>query len=396
MDPNLNPFAPGAGYRPPALVGRDHILEKANLTLNRIKNGKPAKGFVLIGLRGVGKTVLLNHVEESAESLGFQSVMIESVDDKRLVAMLVPALRKLLFRLDRMEGIGDKVKYSFRVLRSFVSAVKVNVGELEFGIDVAPERGSADSGDLEADLPELLIAIGQAAASRNTAVALIIDEMQYLLPADLSALIVAMHRIAQKQLPITLIGAGLPPLLRKMGDARSYTERLFDYPNVGALDRAGVREAVLVPVEDAGAYIDKQAIDLIFNITKGYPYFVQEWGHHAWNATKGKNIEVRFVQNATSAAWRSLDEGFFSVRFDRLTPAERDYLRAMAHFQSEAVKSGKIAAALGKSVQSVASVKGDLIKKGMVYSPAYGDAAFTVPLFDSFMRRRMPDWTSKG
>src|SRR5262245_3952914 len=246
MDPKKNPFAPGAGYPPPELAGRASLLEKAELTLARLKLNKPAKGLLLVGLRGVGKTVLLNRIQDTADAEGCQSVMLECVDEKRLEAMLIPPLRSLLFKLDRMEGFSETVKTGLRVLKGFMSKVKVKYGEIEVSLDVSPESGVADSGDLESDLPELMLAIGQAAASRQVPVALIFDEMQYLGKKELSALIMAMHRVSQKQLPIALFGAGLPPLLGHMGNSKSYAERLFDYPRVGALSREAVRLAIEV------------------------------------------------------------------------------------------------------------------------------------------------------
>ena len=274
-------------------------------------------------------------------------------------------------------------------MQGFISRLKVKYGDIEMSLDVSPETGVADSGDLEADLPELMLAIGHAATSRNAAVALIFDEMQYLGKTELSALIMAMHKISQKQLPVLLMGAGLPPLLGHMGNSKSYAERLFDYPRVGPLDRKGVEQAVQTPVEKARAYIDRRAIDHIFQVSQGYPFFVQQWAHDAWNCAKGSNIDLTSAQHADSEARKNLDEGFFSVRFDRLTPAEKSYLRAMAYFGSESVKSGKIASAIRQKVQAANTIRTALIRKGMIYSPTYGDTAFTVPMFDQFMRRKV-------
>ena len=232
MDPNTNPFAPGAGYPPPELAGRSDILERSSLSLNRTLANRSSKSQLLVGLRGVGKTVLLTRIEKDAEELGYLTVMIECVDDKRLEAMIVPALRSLLIKLDRMEGLSEKAKYALRVLQGFVSKVKMKYQGMEFSLDVQPETGVADSGDLETDLPELMVVVASAAASRKMAVALIMDEMQYLHETELSALIMSIHKIAQKQLPMTLVGAGLPQLIGKMGNSKSYAERLFDYPRV--------------------------------------------------------------------------------------------------------------------------------------------------------------------
>jgi hypothetical protein len=395
MDPKRNPFAPGAGYAPPELAGRSALLDRADVTIARVKEGRAAKSILLVGLRGVGKTVLLNRIQDAAEAAGYQAVMVECVDEKRLEPLLLPVLRSTLLKLDRMEGLNEGVKRGLRVLQGFISKVKMKYADIELSLDIAPETGVADSGDLEADLPELFMAIGQAALARRTALALLFDEMQYLSKTELSALIMAMHKVSQKQLPIALFGAGLPPLLGQMGNSKSYAERLFDYPRVDPLDRKGVQSAIEGPVEKARAFIDRRAIDHIANVTQGYPYFVQQWAYDAWNCAKGSNIDLRAVQNADSAAKRNLDEGFFSVRFDRLTPGEKNYLRAMAYFGSEAVKTSKVAAAMGLSVQAANSIRANLVRKGMVYSPNYGDAAFTVPLFDQFMRRKIVDWHPK-
>jgi type II secretory pathway predicted ATPase ExeA len=395
MDPKLNPFAPGAGYAPPELAGRAGLLERAEITIARIKASRPAKGLLLVGLRGVGKTVLLNRIQDAAEAEQYQSVMIECVDQKRLEHLLVPALRSMLLKLDRMEGFNENVKRSIRVLQGFISKIKLKYADIELSLDVAPEDGIADSGDLETDLPELFVAVGQAALARKSALALIFDEMQYLDKRELGALIMAMHKVAQKQMPIALFGAGLPPLLGHMGNSKSYAERLFDYPKIDPLDRKGVQSAIEGPVEKAKAYIDRQAIDHIANITQGYPYFVQQWAHDAWNCAKGKNIDLRAAQHADSAARKNLDEGFFSVRFDRLTAGEKSYLRAMAYFGAESIKTSKVASALGLTAQSANSVRSSLVSKGMIYSPTYGDVAFTVPMFDQYMRRKIKDFTAK-
>lgn len=294
-----------------------------------------------------------------------------------------------------MEGISEKVKTGLRVLKGFMSRVKLKYGDIEMTLDVPAEEGTADSGDLEADLPELMLAIGQAAASRDATVVLILDEMQYLGKTEMSALIMAMHKVSQKQLPVVMFGAGLPPLLGNMGNSKSYAERLFDYPRVDPLDAAAVRLAIEAPVEKEGAYIDRRAIEHIAKITQGYPYFVQQWAHDAWNCAKGSNIDLRAAQNADSVAWKTLDEGFFSVRFDRLTTGEKNYLRAVAYFPTVAVNTTKIAAALGQTSQSGNSLRSSLIKKGMIFSPGHGDVAFTVPLFDQFMRRKIQNFTAK-
>ena len=257
-----------------------------------------------------------------------------------------------------------------------------------------PEPGTADSGDLEHDLPELFEAVGNAAAAKDTAIAITFDEMQYLAETELSALILAVHRISQRQLPLVLLGAGLPQLVGKSGRSKSYAERLFDFPEIGRLNELEAREALLGPVEREGVTFSGNALSEVNRKTQGYPYFLQEWGYHSWNAAERSPIEVADVQRATLVAIKRLDEGFFRVRFDRLTPRERDYLRAMAELGAGPHRSGDIAALLSTPVTSIAPLRNGLIRKGMIYSPAHGDTAFTVPLFDSFMVRNLPGWTA--
>jgi hypothetical protein len=390
MDPMQNPFSPGAGSPPPELAGRAPLLEQARLTLGRVKAGRAERSFLLVGLRGVGKTVLLNKVRELADDSGYRAVLIEAHEGKPLATLLLPALRQLLISLDRMAQISQKAKRGLRVLRSFFNGVKLKYQDVEIGIDVDPEVGTADSGNLEADLAEVFIAVGEAAADRKAAVALIIDEMQYLSEEELSALIMAMHQISQRQLPVVLVGAGLPQLVALAGRSKSYAERLFQFPEVGALRPADAAQAVQEPVQEQGVEFTEEALQEIIRQTKGYPYFLQEWAYQAWNLAAGSPIEIGVVHEATRESIRRLDANFFRVRFDRLTPREKDYLRALADMGDATQRSGDIADRLQVKVQSIAPVRNGLIKKGMIYSPAHGDTAFTVPLFSDFMKRIMP------
>jgi hypothetical protein len=396
MDPMENPFSPGAGSPPPELAGRAPLLEQARLTLGRVKAGRPERSFLLVGLRGVGKTVLLNKIRELAEATRYSSVLIEAYEGKPFAALLLPALRQLMISLDRMAQISQKVKRGLRVLRSFFNGLKLKYQDLEIGIDVDPETGVADSGSLEADLAEVFVALGEAARDRGTAVALIIDEMQYLSEEELSALIMAMHQISQRQLPVVLIGAGLPQLVALSGRSKSYAERLFQFPEVGALQPADAAAALQGPVQDQGVQFSHDALQEIIRQTKGYPYFLQEWGYQAWNLAPASPIGFDVVRQATNESIRRLDANFFRVRFDRLTPREKQYLRALADLGETAQRSGEIAERLGVKVQSIAPVRNGLIKKGMIYSPAHGDTAFTVPLFADFMKRIMPVPTASG
>jgi len=390
MNPMQNPFSPGAGSPPPELAGRGPLLEQARVTLGRVKAGRPERSFLLVGLRGVGKTVLLNKIRELASGFDYRAVLIEAHEGKPLAALLLPALRQVLISLDRMGQISQKAKRGLRVLKSFFDGLKLKYHDIEIGIDVDPETGIADSGSLEADLAEVFVAVGEAAADRHTAIALIIDEMQYLDEEELSALIMAMHQISQRQLPVVLVGAGLPQLIARAGRSKSYAERLFQFPEVGALQPIDAAEAVQEPVQEQGVRFTEAALQEIIMQTKGYPYFLQEWGYQSWNLATLSPIGIDVIHQATRESIRRLDANFFRVRFDRLTPREKDYLRALADLGDTAQRSGDIAERLKVKVQSIAPVRNGLIKKGMIYSPAHGDTAFTVPLFSDFMKRIMP------
>ena len=390
MDAIKNPFSPGAGSPPPELVGREGVLEQARILLGRVKERRPEKSILLTGLRGVGKTVLLNEIERLALNTGYRTVSVEAHENKSLAALLVPPLRKLLFELNRMAGLGDKAKSALAVLKGFMNGVKVAVGEIEVGLDIEPEKGSADSGDLESDLPNLFLAVAEAAEERRAPVALLIDEVQYFKEKELSALIMAMHKIQQRQLPMVLLGAGLPILPGLAGESKSYAERLFNFPNIGALNEADATKALQDPTRAAGVDFEPAALEEIFRMTQGYPYFLQEWGYQVWNRAEASPITLQIVKDATEVVVRRLDQNFFRVRFDRLTPGEKRFLRAMAGLGAGAHRSGDIADALGVKINSLGPTRANLIQKGMIYSPAHGDMAFTVPLFDEFMLRAMP------
>lgn len=393
MDPLNNPFSPGAGNPPPELAGRKTILDAAMLALARVKNGRSEKSLLMVGLRGVGKTVLLNEIQKQAENAGYRIAFIEaheSKNKKSLPELLIPHLRRILFDLDRGENLSTYAKRAIRVLKSFINGMKLRIGDLELYLDYEPETGAADSGDLETDLAELFLAIGEAAKDRKTAIAIIMDEMQYLDEKELSAIIMAVHRVTQKSLPLIVIGAGLPQLVGKAGNSKSYAERLFAYPMVGPLDFAEASIALQNPVKALGQEFSAEALEKIYLSTKGYPYFLQEWGYHAWLVAKASPISAADIDIATKISIATLDKNFFRVRFDRLTPAERKYVRALADLGSDPQRSGDIAEKLNKNVQQVAALRSTLIGKGMIYSPAHGDTAFTVPLFEEFLRREIP------
>jgi len=385
MDPLRNPFSPGAGAPPPELAGRENILSKADLLMARVRSGRSGKSFIMVGLRGVGKTVLLNHIQNHAQAAGNRAVLAEAHEKKKLPELLAPALKKLIFSLDHMEGISSKAKRALAILKSFLSGLKVKVAEVELSIDPVP--GVADSGDLESDLPDLFEAVAEAALERKTSVVILIDELQYLTQEELSALIMAMHRIAQKNLPLSFIGAGLPIIPALAGESKSYAERLFEFPEIGPLSDQDARRAINEPAQKEGVTFTPEALDEIIRMTKGYPYFLQEWGFQAWGLAKKSPIDVDVIKQATSDSIKTLDESFFRVRFDRLTPRERTYLRALAELGPGQHRSGDVAAVMKINVSQAAPIRNTLIQKGMIYSPSHGDIAFSVPLFDEFMRR---------
>jgi hypothetical protein len=396
MDPLRNPFSPGAGSPPPELVGRDPILEQARILLGRIRLRRSEKSLLLTGLRGVGKTVLLNEIARSARTGGYHVVAVEAHEDKALGPLLAPHLRTILYELDRVAGAGQKVKRGLRVLRSFIGALKVSYNDLTIGLDIDPEQGSADSGDLEVDLANLFVAVAEAAEERQSAIAILIDEIQYFSSKELGALIMALHKVQQLQLPLTLIGAGLPILPGLAGDSKSYAERLFGFPEVGALSEEDAARALSEPARAEGADFASNAIKEVFRLTRGYPYFLQEWGYQAWNLAEKPKITLTTIQHASATVIERLDQNFFRVRFDRLTPSEKNFLRAMAELGAQAQRTGDIADKLGSRVTSLGPVRAKLIRKGMIYSPAHGDMAFTVPLFNEFMIRAMPVFKAVG
>lgn len=394
MDPVANPYAPGAGTPPPELAGRGDLRESARIAAERIRAGRPAKSLLMIGLRGAGKTVLLDRMRNDAEACGLHTVRIEAPEGRSLPAILAPQLRQALLRLSRIAQARDLGRRALRALAGFAKGLKLKYHDIEVGIDFEPEPGLADNGDLEHDLQALLEAAGEAARSAGTALILYIDELQYVEEEQLAALITALHRVAQRQLPVMLVGAGLPQLPGRMGRAKSYAERLFDFPLVGPLDAAAARAAIALPAAQQKVRFAPGALERIVQETQGYPYFLQEWGKHVWDVASRSPITVRDVEQATTITIAALDESFFRVRFDRLTPTEKRYLRAMAELGAGPHRSGDIATMLKRKVTALGPTRNQLISKGMVWSPNHGDTAFTVPMFDQFMVRIMPgdDW----
>ena len=390
MDPVRNPYAPGAGTPPPELAGRDDLRETARIALERVRAGRPGKSIMMVGLRGVGKTVLLDRIRREAEDRGICTLNVEAPENRSLPAALAPRLRLALLQLSNREKARQLAQRALRGLAGFVKAFQVKYHDIQMVLDLDSEPGLADNGDLEADLPDLLAAAGSAAQADATCLALFIDELQYVKEDELAALVMALHRTAQRQLPVIMFGAGLPQVRGNLGKAKSYAERLFEFPQIGPLSPDDARQAIVKPAEKEGVTVTADALDAIVARTGCYPYFLQEWGKHLWDVAERSPITDASVAVASRQAVAALDASFFLVRFDRLTPSEKRYVRAMAQLGSGPHRSGDIAAELNRKVNSLAPTRNQLIRKGAVWSPSHGDTAFTVPMFDEFMLRIMP------
>ena len=386
MDEFANPYRPGAGTTPPALLGRDELIRQFTTTAQRAKAGRPGKSVMAVGLRGAGKTVLLNRFSEIAAGESFDVAFVEATDGGDFPTVLAVRLRKILLELDR-GSVSRTVARALRVLKSFT--LQLPDGST-IQLDPDPLLGEADSGRLMDDLTDVLGAAGEASRDRGRGLLIAVDEVQYLSEEELSALIVAVHRTTQLNLPVVVVGAGLPQLPGLAGEARSYSERLFTFPEIGSLTFEHARGAIEIPANAAGVQFEPRAVERIVAASHGYPYFLQEWGYHVWNHALTSPIPVADVDAVHALVVAALDRDFFRVRLDRLTPKEREYLRAMAKLGPGPHRSGDIAAELGVRVESVGPRRSGLIRKGMIYSPAHGDTAFTVPLFDEFLKRALP------
>ncbi len=389
MDPILNPYAPGAGTPPPEMAGRNELLNKASIALRRIASGRFGRSLILTGLRGVGKTVLLNRIRQEAEAAKIVTVRIEVPEGRSLPSLLAPGLKSAMLKLSRGKAASALTLRALRTLASFVSAMKLKYGDIELGFDIEPEPDFLITANLDESLFQLFQSVGAAAKEKETALVLFIDELHVLDEKQLASLIMAFHLAAQDLLPITLVAAGLPQILAKMGEAKTYAERLFEFPHIGQLDREAATQALVVPAEKLAVSYTEEALDEILKQTEGYAYFLQEWGKHVWDIASISPITDKNAKEATLRALSELDTSFFRVRFDQLTPMQKRYLRAMAELGANSHASGKIAAVLDKKVTDLGPVRDQLISKGLIYSPSHGETAFTVPLFDGFMRRIM-------
>jgi AAA ATPase domain len=387
MDPVRNPYTPGAGTKPPALTGRDAELERFRVLIGRLEAGRHEKSMLITGLRGVGKTVLLNTFAGMGSNSGWFPAITEIRMNTHLSAVMARLTRRVLLEMSARERFKDRARRALGVLRAFV----VRYGEAEIRIDVEAIAGLADSGDPEEDLADLLTELGQVARDGGSGVVFLMDEVQFLSRQDLEALIAALHRVSQEALPVTIVGAGLPLLPRLVGEARSYAERLFDFRSIGSLEPEAARDALILPAREEAVEWESDALDGVLRYSDGYPYFLQEYGKHAWLLADESPISLADVNRAHPAVLNELDEGFFHVRVERATDAERKYMAAMTALGDGRQRSGAIARRLGHTSSTAISLTRDgLLKKGLIYSPAHGYVDFTVPQFAAFIRRHYP------
>ena len=388
MDRLRNPFTPGAGALPPELAGRAKVIDDGRVLAGRTLLGRYEKSLLLIGLRGVGKTVLLKHLAENARREGVVPIIVEARNTEGDFEELALRVKDALGVLDFASGVKTAVNHAFSVLRNFVKTFSINIGE--FGMSVETAHGIAASGKMEFDLSEVLLACARAAKESRRAVGLYIDELQNLKIEAMRGIIVALHLAAQESLPLYLVGSGLPSIRALVGKSKTYAERMFNYSEIGALEARDVDIAITMPLNNNGIDIEPDAVLEVFKETQGYPYFVQEYGYQLWNAAEGSPIVLEDVRRSARSVQARLDSNFFDVRFDRISNREKEFLRAMAECSDDsAMPMSGIVQRLGCSVSAVSPVRASLIKKGMVYSPMYGTIAYTVPMFSDYLRRTM-------
>jgi AAA ATPase domain len=390
MDPRDNPYTPGAGTTPPTLTGRDDELERFDLQLDRLWQGHPAQSQIVTGLRGVGKTVLLNRFRELAEDRKWITVEAEIDSRTELGPLMSRLCRRALFSIDAPKRWGARARRASQILKSFTLTFDQS-GSVVVGADIEPAGGRADSGLISDDLTDLFLGLGEAAQERATGVVFLLDEIQFLSRADLEALMLALHKAAQRNLPLTMVAAGLPQIPRLAGEAKSYAERLFTFPRIGRLPPDAAARALVEPAQALGVTVDNDAVAVAIECTQGYPYFLQELGSAVWDLAVNDHVTAADMRTAWEQVERSLDSGFFLARAQRCTDLELAYLRAMAELGPGPQRSGDIAIALGYDrSEQLGPTRANLINKGLIHTPGHGLAEFTVPQFDDYLRRRVP------
>ena len=391
MDPRQNPYSPGAGTKPPALVGRDEFIESFAILLERLENGFAEQSMIITGLRGVGKTVLLDVFREKAEKRNWATVEWEVEKNTSFESKMATQVRRALLQIDPKARWSDRAKKAAAILKSFTITFNPE-GAVTAGLDVEALEGSGDSGALSEDLTDLFVALGEAAQEKGPGVVFLIDEIQYLKLVELEAMIMALHKCSRRSLPVTLVGAGLPQIPRLAGEAKSYSERLFQFPRIGKLDaESDARNALALPAKESGIEFESKAVEFMVDYTQGYPYFLQEYGKIVWDETSTSPITLEDVKVVLPIVEAKLDESFFRVRAERTTEQELRYLFAMAKLGPQAHRASDVAQKLHKETEQVGAIRSRLIEKGLLYTPSHGYAAFTVPQFDKFMLRQYPD-----
>jgi hypothetical protein len=393
VDPVNNPYTPNAGATPEIVIGRDELLEDFSVLLRRLDRGRTNQSMIVTGLRGVGKTVLLGEFRQIAEEFKWKVLELEASkhNDSHFRQTVYSQLRTALFQISPKAKWGDKAKKAAQVLQSFSLSIDPASGAPTLSLDVSPAEGFADHGNLTLDMTDVLVAIGEAAKDHGTGLVMLFDEVQFLSQSQLEAVIQAIHKSVQRKLPVTFVGAGLPQIAELAGDAKSYAERLFKFPKISSLDKADARKALAEPAHLEGVQFNDDALDRAFELTEGYPYFVQELGYQVWAVAEGEVITLTDVEDAKDAYEAKLDSSFFRVRLDRATQLQIAYMRAMAQLGPESQKAADVAAVMGRESTQLAPTRSELINMGLLYTPSHGYAGFTVPHFDRFMLRAVPE-----
>jgi hypothetical protein len=392
MDPIRNPYTPNAGAQPPATFGRDAQIDSFKLLLQRMIRGRTEQSMIITGLRGVGKTVLLGRFYREALGQNWVVIEVEATkhEDATFRGRMAADAKAALFALSPRARWNDRLERAGSVLRSFSLSVDAS-GTVSAGLNVDPIEGVGDRGDLQHDLTDLFVALGEAAQSKERGVVLLYDEVQFLSRSQLEAIISALHKTVQRGLPLTMVGAGLPQIAELAGDAKSYAERLFRFPRIGHLGEDDARKALSTPAEEEGAHFTEGALLRALETTGGYPYFLQELGYAVWGVAEGPEITEQDVIDAEALYQAKLDSSFFRVRLDRASAKQTAYLRAMAELGPEPQKAADVAAVMGRESTQVGTTRAELIAMGLLYTPEHGYASFTVPHFDKFMLRAVPE-----
>lgn len=393
MDPVNNPYTPNAGATPEIVIGRDEFLEDFRVLLRRLDRGRTDQSMIVTGLRGVGKTVLLGEFRQITEEFKWKVLELEASkhDDGHFRQTMYSQLRAALFQISPRAKWGEKARKAAQVLQSFSLSIDPSSGAPTLSLDVAPAEGFADHGNLTLDITDVLVSIGEAAKEHGTGLVLLFDEVQFLSQTQLEAVIQAIHKTVQRKLPVTFVGAGLPQIAELAGDAKSYAERLFKFPKIGSLDFEDAKKALAEPAQLEGVHFSEDALPRAFELTEGYPYFIQELGYQVWAVADGDVITLEDVEDAKDAYEAKLDSSFFRVRLDRATQLQIAYMRAMAQLGPESQKAAEVAAVMGRESTQLAPTRSELINMGLLYTPSHGYAGFTVPHFDRFMLRAVPE-----